>query len=63
MPATFDFKTSLPATMLKTVNGEKQEVQTADALGGKVYALYFSAHWCPPCRGFTPMHMVAAEVH
>jgi len=26
----------------------------ADALTGKVYAFYFSAHWCPPCRGFTP---------
>jgi len=26
----------------------------ADALAGKVYAFYFSAHWCPPCRGFTP---------
>jgi len=25
-----------------------------DAVAGKTLGLYFSAHWCPPCRGFTP---------
>ena len=24
------------------------------ALADKVVGLYFSAHWCPPCHGFTP---------
>lgn len=27
---------------------------TADLLAGKVIAIYFSAHWCGPCRSFTP---------
>merc|ERR1719231_1447567 len=35
--------------------GKDGDVKTADALAGKTtVGLYFSAHWCPPCRGFTP---------
>jgi nucleoredoxin len=37
---------------LRTKDGKT--VTTTDALKGKVIGLYFSAHWCPPCRGFTP---------
>jgi len=37
---------------LLTKSGEQS---TKEALAGaKAVALYFSAHWCGPCRGFTP---------
>jgi thiol-disulfide isomerase/thioredoxin len=35
------------------VNAEKDDV-SVDALAGKTIGIYFSAHWCPPCRAFTP---------
>jgi len=45
--------TSLLGEKLQSANGE---VSTAEALAGKkAVGLYFSAHWCPPCRQFTPM--------
>jgi thiol-disulfide isomerase/thioredoxin len=35
-------------------NSRKKKV-SVDALAGKTIGIYFSAHWCPPCRTFTPM--------
>merc|ERR1712100_287490 len=34
--------------------GEGGKEANAEALQGKTLALYFSAHWCPPCKAFTP---------
>jgi len=41
----------LGSEVLVTKDGKRP---TAEVLAGKITMLYFSAHWCPPCRGFTP---------
>ncbi|KAI6196248.1 Thioredoxin domain-containing protein [Aphelenchoides besseyi] len=43
----------LKGVTLKRNNGSDAK---ADDLKGKVVAFYFSAHWCPPCRLFTPVN-------
>eukprot|EP00039_Didymoeca_costata_P029155 m.23478 g.23478 ORF g.23478 m.23478 type:complete len:189 (+) comp7503_c0_seq3:71-637(+) len=38
-----------PTILLGSKEGEKVDLASADVIG-----LYFSAHWCPPCKAFTP---------
>lgn len=44
----------------KFVNKDKGET-TWEELKGKVIGLYFSAHWCGPCRSFTPQFVKTYE--
>jgi len=39
----------------KLLQGDKEVETTAALAGKKTVGIYFSAHWCPPCRGFTPV--------
>jgi len=38
----------------KLVSKGNTLVNSSEVLKDKLVALYFSAHWCPPCRQFTP---------
>ncbi|KAK0406096.1 hypothetical protein QR680_018369 [Steinernema hermaphroditum] len=39
---------------VELVLSNKTTVKASEALKGKIVALYFSAHWCAPCKMFTP---------
>lgn len=46
------FKSNFGPELLR----QKDRVNIDTVLNGKaVIGIYFSAHWCPPCRGFTPL--------
>lgn len=39
----------------EVINQDGDAVSVSELRGaGKVLGLYFSAHWCPPCKAFTP---------
>ena len=44
------------ATLVKLDGSHLKQLAADDALASKkIVAYYFSGHWCPPCRAFTPM--------
>ena len=50
---------SITSAHLSTLFGDTIVTKTGtvpvqEALAGKTIGIYFSAHWCGPCRGFTP---------
>ena len=44
----------IKGTSLQKADGSSVPADTALA-GKAVVCIYFSAHWCPPCRAFTPV--------
>ena len=51
LPADEASVTNLLPAFLHDATGKEID---AASLKGKHIGLYFSAHWCPPCRAFTP---------
>ncbi len=48
------FYESLKGDLVRFSNGSVVHADEEATADKKVIALYFSAHWCPPCRKFTP---------
>ncbi len=52
--ASSELKPGLADLLPETILDSKGKEVSRNQLAGKVVGFYFSAHWCPPCRTFTP---------
>lgn len=51
-----------PTLLVRAGKGATEARPTAEVLAGKRRVLlYHSAHWCPPCRSFTPLFATVYE--
>lgn len=50
--SSLNAKSALEIIPAELINASGETV--ANNLEGKYVGIYFSAHWCPPCRVFTP---------
>lgn len=48
-----DYFKKIEPRLFQVVNGKRVDYKKP-ATSPQYTALYFSAHWCPPCRAFTP---------
>jgi nucleoredoxin len=53
-PSTDVIAQMLRGNLVRCQNGLLTSYYDEELNRKKIYGLYFSAHWCPPCRKFTP---------